>query len=122
MQEKSLDVVFEHAWMFWRINTRHRHPKCVELEAAMAERNADHLERIKREMEENNGVPCRDVDDQVFTDPPDRKITDAVFALFLDHIKRKGVTIEQLKDMDWRCTEVKRMLRMPIAELGEQYE
>lgn len=120
-EEKSIDVVFEHVWMFWRINTRHRHPKCVDLEPEMAERNAEHLQRIKREMEENNGGICRDQDEQVFMDPPDRKITDAVFELFLAHIKRKDVTVEQLKEMDWRCMEVKRMLRMPIEELGEAY-
>lgn len=122
-KEKSVDVVFEHAWMFWRINTRRRHPKCVELEQEMAELNAEHLERIKREMEENNGTTQNDPDDDaVFCEPPDRKLTDAVLALFMAHIKRKGVTVEQLKQSDWRCMEVKRMLRMPVEELGEQQE
>lgn len=116
-----MDVVFEHAWMFWRINTRRRHPRCVELEAAMAERNAAHLERVKHEIEQNNGVTThRDPDDQVWHDPPDRHVTDAVWALFLDHITRKGVTVEQLKRSNWRCMEIKRMLRMPREELGEE--
>lgn len=117
----SVDVVFEHAWMFWRINIRHRNPKFVELEDDMVALNLERLERIKREMEENNGRPLNDPDDDVFHDVPDRKITDAVFELFLAHIKRKDVTVEQLKEMDWRCLEVKRMLRMPREELGEAY-
>ena len=117
-----MDVVFEHAWMFWRVNIRHRNHKFVELENDMVELNLERLERIKREMEENNGTVQNDPDDDVFHDVPDRKITDAVSELFLAHVKRKGVSIEQLKEMDWRCMEVKRMLRMPIEELGEQYE
>jgi len=122
MQEhKSVDVLFEHVWMFWRINTRHRHPKCVELEPEMAVHNADYLERIKREMEENNGVVQNDPDDSAFHSPPDRKITEEVNALFLAHIEQKGVTIKELLHSDWRCDEVKRMLRMPIEEQGEQY-
>lgn len=122
MQEKSLDVVFEHAFMFWRVNIRRRHPKFVELEQEMEVRNSEGIERIKREMEENNGTTQSDPDDAVFCEPPDRHLTDAVFALFLAHIKRKGVTVEQLKHSDWRCLEIKRMLRMPIEEVGEQYE